>query len=53
MDKWKEAGRQEKHPGGCGELAARKGGRAAQVSCWNNCMDRVPFAEVSSQRGAS
>ena len=53
VDKWKEAGRQEKHPGGCGGLAARKGGRAAQVSCWNNCMDRVPFAEVNSQRGAS
>ena len=53
MGKREEVGRREKHPGGCGGLAARKGGRAAQASFWNHCMDTVPFAEVSSQRGAS
>ena len=53
VDKREEVGRHEKHPGGCGGLAARKVGRAAHAFFWNNCMDSVPFAEVSSQRGAS
>lgn len=38
--KWADS---EKHPGCCGGLAGREGGRAAQVSGWSSCMDRVPL----------